>query len=173
MQSSDISHYFYCFDYYGPHKEGCDGGVPTRAREPTRGNKSEVWYENPNLNKLNIYYFKYGTQRYTYTPQKAWYYNNTYLIYVPISFVGPNVIKTVYFWIFWLELEIMTKVYLYWPLCILSMNYWNISSIKCTLLHHLKLVLGSWLCTSFFSQYMRSRPCQVQTERCGKQNFRF
>ena len=29
--------------------------------EPTRGNKSEVWYENPNLNKLNINYFKYGT----------------------------------------------------------------------------------------------------------------
>ena len=98
--------------------------------EPTRGNKSEVWYENPNLNKLNINYFKYGTLQ--HLTKSRGYYNNTYLIFVPISFVGWNVIKTVYFWIFWLETEIMTKVYLYWPLCILSMNYWNISTIKCT-----------------------------------------
>ena len=45
-----------------------DGGDQLNSQSPSLGytelrGKSEVWYENPNLNKLSINYFKYGTQK--------------------------------------------------------------------------------------------------------------
>ena len=74
-----------------------------------------------------INYFKHGIHE-----ERKRINNKSYLISVIVTLPGWNVIKTVLFWdiLSW-ESEIMRRVYLYWSLCMQSMNYWNISPINC------------------------------------------